>query len=69
MTFSMGVPRGTITFFGSMTAEPSTVMRLETKGIPVLRYLDKKAMEVTFITRQPTSLGSLPGPIRLPVQA
>ena len=44
-------------------------MRLETKGIPVLRYLDKKAMEVTFITRQPTSLGSLPGPIRLPVQA
>ena len=33
----MGVPTGTMTFFGSLTAEPSTVTRFFVRGMPVRR--------------------------------
>ena len=38
-------------------ASPSTVMRLETSGMPVFKYLPSVETEVTFMTMQPTSAG------------
>ncbi len=47
--FWMGVPMGTSKFLGSAMALPSTVTRLVVRGIPVFKYLDRKATEATFI--------------------
>ena len=52
---------------GCAIALPSTVIERETRGLPVSRYLAINAVEVTFITTQPTSDGSFPGGTFLPV--
>ena len=69
MTSPTGVPMATCTFLGWATAEPSTVSRFSTSGMPVFRYRARNATDVTFITTQPTSAGSLPGGTCRPVQA
>ena len=58
---------GAITFFGSFTAEPSTVMHFSTSGIPVSMYSAIVASVVQLITIAPTSSGSPPFGIILPV--
>ena len=64
----MGVPIRTSTFLGSLTMSPSTVRRLVVRGIPVSRYLETKATEVTFITITPTSEGRPGNGTSRPVQ-
>ena len=44
-------------FWGRAMASPSTVIRLDTSGMPVFRYLPRVDTEVTFMTMQPTSAG------------
>ena len=63
------VPMATSTFLGSAMASPSTVRRLVISGMPVRMYLATNAMEETFMTTQPTSLGSLPSGTILPVHS
>ena len=67
MTSQILAPIGTITFFGWATASPSTVTLFETRGIPVLKYLPTNAIVVTFDKMTPSSAGSTPAFIFLPV--
>lgn len=60
------VPMGRRIFFGSLMAEPSTVIERETNGLPDFKYRDTNAALPTFITMQPTSAGSFPGGTRRP---
>ena len=63
----MGVPTGTMTFWGLATAEPSTVTTFSTRGMPVRMYLAMTARVVQLMTMAPTSMGSLPSGTISPV--
>ena len=60
-------PIGTSRFFGSFTAEPSTVTMRSTSGMPVTKYSATLTSEVTLIMMTPREARRWPGPTTLPV--
>ena len=58
---------GTMRFFGSLTAEPSTVTVFSTRGMPSFMYWATLVREVTFIMITPRDARRWPGPTTLPV--